>query len=678
MTEGARASESPSSLGHLRGRSAFAAAVAFAFLAAPSSGAARCGPGDLVALGESVRAELECRRGRLLGEGACAAPAPPACGRDAAAAAVELIFPSATASASGWSSAALRCQSAIAHAAGRFASQRFRERERGERRTRAARAFARIDLSCAGVTVEGRLSGARLPGAGGACAAAAGRVRTSLATEPLRRCLRASLERIVDDTAPEPLRPSIVLILTDDQRWDTLGFMPATLRRLGGEGLTFTNAFATTPVCSPSRASIFSGLVAHRHGVHANGQEPAFDPRTSVAVPLAAAGYANGFFGKYLNDAEKLGLAPPPGWDEWHVLLGPAGGSFFGSSLDENGALRTLPQDAYSTDVLAQRAVSFIREHADEPFFAVFAPFAPHAPADPAPRHAGSLAGLPPYRPPSWHEPDVSDKPLWVQLLARVLKPEAAVMRDTLRLRELESLAAVDEAVGAITDVLERAGIADSTLVVFTSDHGIHWGEHWSRTKFSFYEESIRVPYLIRHPMRAPTPGKRSELVLNVDLAPTLAAAAGVALAAKPDGESLLPLFVASPPSWRKDFLLETPGELIGPPGRAVRTRRWKYVRLYPQAGIDEELYDLAADPFELENLARSPSHEMTRSRLAARLAKLVRDASARTSAGSGSASADVLLGDDAEADAAAQLGDGRRDLVDLEVEPRAARKPGA
>lgn len=599
-----------------------------ATLSLPAGAAARCRTAaELRALGAAARTQLGCAAASLVGfdRVGCAGPVGPRCGEGAAASLRDAALgasPSVSAVLGG-SQAAIRCQLAIARASGHFAENRLRERAQGRRRTRGGRIAKDISSLCDGVFVES-VGGAALPRVGGACAALT-EVGRRIDGPALRRCVRASLEKIVDDVAPQAMRPNIVLILTDDQRWDTLPYMPSTFAALAGRGLVFRNAFATTPSCSPSRASIYTGLIARRHGVVANGQEGLFDPSTTLATALSGVGYETGFFGKYLNGSENQGLSVPPGWDEWNIFLEPSGGSFFRSHLNENGVIRTLDADDYSTDVLAERALSFVRKNASRPFFVVYAPYAPHDPAEPAPRHVGRHAGLPPHRPPNWREADVSLKPTWVKFFARIATPEGAMRRDQQRIRELETLLAVDEAVAALSDVLERAGLTDETVVLFASDHGIHWGEHWTGTKFSAYEESIRIPLVLRYPSRIPLPRSMSQLVANIDLAPTLADLAGASVPADIDGVSLVPLIDAHEdgvaPPWREELAIESRGGLITQPSRALRTDRWKYIEVDGPAGIEVELYDLATDPFELENLVSDPGFEANRVALAARLA---------------------------------------------------------
>ena len=515
--------------------------------------------------------------------------------------------------------AARRCQVALLSAAGHYMERRLQERRRGLRATRAWRQFEGVSRVCDGVRVQGEGED-RVPRVAGTCARLAGTPGQEIVGRDLARCLRASFEGLTDDVAPAALRPNVILVLTDDQRWDTVGFMPATFERLVGQGVTFTNAFATTPVCSPSRASIYSGKIARHHGVVHNGREPMFDPSETVATALSSQGYVTGFFGKYLNAVNTLAAAPPPGWNEWSVFLESSGGSYVGSHLNENGVVNMLGLDDYSTDVLRDRAVDFVRRNASRPFFAVYAPYAPHDPTLPAPRHLGVLDGLPPHRPPSWNERDLSQKPVWVRFLARIVGPEAVRRRDRRRIRELETLLSVDDAVHALTDQLERAGVADETVLIFTSDHGLHWGEHWSGTKFSAYEESIRVPLVVRYPRASTDPRVVESLVGNIDLAPTVAALGGAKLPGA-DGESLLPFVMGTElADWRDEIAIESPGGLITARSRALRTARWKYIELGVKHGVAAELYDLREDPFELRNLAFDPELAPLRVELAERL----------------------------------------------------------
>jgi arylsulfatase A-like enzyme len=420
-----------------------------------------------------------------------------------------------------------------------------------------------------------------------------------------------------------------VVVLTDDQRWDTVDGMPHLLADVADRGARFTNAFATTPICAPSRASIYSGLYAHRHGVVGNGGR--FEASLSFAGRLRAAGYRTGLVGKYLLGSEGLGTAGPDGWDDYYGI------EWFDNvnrtpmpalRINDGGRLVDVPGTEHdeATDRFRDRALDFVRAHASRPFFLLLATTAPHAPAAPAKRHLGAFAGAAPWRPPSWHEEKIDDKPGWVQFLAATARkqpdPKVAIERgDRLRERQLESLLGVDDAIGALSDALEELGLGDDTVFVFTSDNGHHWGEHWSLTKFSAYEESIRIPLLVRYPRLAPLPRSVPDLALNIDLAPTFLALAGLPPLPDADGTSLAPVLAGGSLGPRA-FLIESSGDFITRPSEAIRTERWKLIRSLPPHSF-EELYDLEHDPYELENLASRPEHAAIRSDLGERLERL-------------------------------------------------------
>jgi arylsulfatase A-like enzyme len=224
--------------------------------------------------------------------------------------------------------------------------------------------------------------------------------------------------------------------------------------------------------------------------------------------------------------------------------------------------------------------------------------------------------------PGNWHEADVATKPAWVKFMKVTWTAADTARDDAERVAQLESLQAVDEAFGRLEDELERAGLLDNTVVVFTSDHGYYWGEHWWNTKFSEYEESLRVPLFVGYPVRAPEPAVRDEMVANVDLAPTLAALAGVAVPPGRDGADVSHL-LDGPGLSRDDLLIRNFDGFIVPPWVGVRDQRFKYVTLAAPGGVLEELYDLQSDPMELVNLASSPAHAGELDRLRQRLVEL-------------------------------------------------------
>jgi len=408
--------------------------------------------------------------------------------------------------------------------------------------------------------------------------------------------------------------------------------MPSVEHELVDRGVEFQQSFVTTSLCCPSRASLYSGQYAHHHGVRSNfpplGGAGVFDPTSTLPVWLSAVGYRTALFGKYMNANYVLAPKVPPGWDVWQTFVEDGGDHsrvYFDYTLNENGHLvsyGTKPSD-YSTDVLARRTLDFIQSNADRPFFVVYAPFAPHIPSVPAPRHVGHFKDLPPHRPPNWAEADVSKKPDWVKSMKAITHPEGLAATDQLRIHMLESLLAVDEAVKAFVEKLESLGLGDDTVVIFTSDNGFHWREHWWIFKQVAYEEAIRVPLVLRYPELFPVASARDEMVLNIDLAPTLAELGGARVPGNVDGVSLLGLLEGRMRKWRQDFLEENFTGLISRPSTAIRTKRWKFIKTHEDHGVTEELYDLASDPYELHNLALDTSHAATVALLKARMAEL-------------------------------------------------------
>ncbi|MGH2634950.1 MAG: sulfatase family protein [Actinomycetota bacterium] len=425
-------------------------------------------------------------------------------------------------------------------------------------------------------------------------------------------------------SAQEPTTPpDVVLIVTDDQRWDTLWAMPVVQKELVGRGVSFSNAFVVNPICCPSRASILTGNYSHTTQVYRQappfGRYEWFDDTSTLATWLDAAGYTTGLFGKYLDGYQHAALTGvvPPGWDRWVAFVHSG---YYGYQLTVDGAIRAHGFAAadYSTEVLAGEAVDFI-ERTEGPLFLELAPAAPHAPAIPAPVDEGAFSGLEPARPASFDEEDVADKPAWVEALPR-LSPSDRAAVDALRREQYRSLLSVDRAVADVLDALDRTGRLENTIVVLTSDNGFQLGEHrWVR-KEAPYEESIRVPLVVRWDAAGwTTPVTHGALALNIDLAPTIAEATGLRVEA--DGRSLLPVFDERMAGWRRDFLIEhLEHETPVPTYCAVRTEGAKYVRY---STGEEELYDLAADPFELENLAGEPARSVELAALRARLRAL-------------------------------------------------------
>src|SRR5918997_1653860 len=442
-----------------------------------------------------------------------------------------------------------------------------------------------------------------------------------------------------EEASEAPDRPNIIFVLADDLDLASAGLMPNLRSLLAQEGATFENALVSYPICCPSRATTLTGLYSHNHNVRGNkrpiGGFERFreqgNEENTIAARLQEEGYRTALFGKYLNGYGNDDPAyVPPGWDEWYAK--PGRFEYYDYELNENGELVSYggEEEDYLTDVLSGHATDFVRRSAseDRPFFAYVAPTAPHSPATPAERHEGAFASEEAPRTPSFDEEDVSDKPAWVQGTEPLTEKEIPRL-DTRHQQRLESMLAVDEMVGALVEELEAAGELENTYIFFTSDNGFQLGTHRLRHgKKTPYEEASRVPLFVRGP-GVPAGSAVKNLVLNNDLAPTFAELAGVEFPV--DGRSLVPLLRGEePPSWRSSVLLEAfldgksarqksdeveddeegAGENTDEGNRtdrtafqAVRTKTHKYVE---HGNGERELYDLRADPYELDNLYES------------------------------------------------------------------------
>jgi arylsulfatase A-like enzyme len=624
---------------------------------------------DAKAVRKSINLATKCNN-RILRSGAaitCRQSAPPACAGTLVDDAVALGYGPNDPPASKVDRATTRrqhvCQKRIGKGVSAYVGKKLRYSIRGVAEAaadrRARRHLERIPAKCL-VDVVRDASAVVLPAVGPQCAAALPAPGGPVDSTALRDCLHTLLQvwvaRVGPD--PQPLRPNIIFILTDDQRWDTTDgthspsgafIMPRTRAELADRGVEFPQAFMTTPVCCPSRASILAGQYAHRTGVYknggGNGGADDFQDAQSIAVWLSAAGYRTSLVGKYLNGYQALwnqNTEPPyvpPGWTDWYGMRNVA---FFDYKIvepDGAGAYHLVtygsaPED-YSTDVLREKAKGFISDAvADgQPFFLYLAFKAPHLPQTPAPRHEGSFQHFPLWRPPSYNEPDVSDKPSWLQSTPQ-LTPTQETDLDQVRIDQLEMLQAVDEAIGGSTtygivgvlEHLRNLGIEDDTLVVFFADNGWHWGEHRTRAKLKPYEESIRSPMMVRYKRLIPLPRTDERMALNIDFAPTFAELAGVGVPIAQDGQSLVRVLDGTAPTWRTDFLTEGwPASHIW---ASVRDEQWKYVELPitpgdPNTTFEIELYDLLADPYEETSLHADPQHAARMAAMATRLRQI-------------------------------------------------------
>jgi arylsulfatase A-like enzyme len=477
-------------------------------------------------------------------------------------------------------------------------------------------------------------------------------------------------------------RPNIVLIQTDDQVLADLTatyidpatgaqvpVMPYTLQLLAAQGVTFTRYYVSNPLCCPSRASLLTGRYSHNNGVRTNffpsGGYYVFDKQNTLAPWLRNAGYQTSHVGKFLNEyGTNDPTEVPPGWSDWHSIVGADPLPFYGYRINDNGVVSEphgeydsveqsypdrdpsgcpdnpppLEKCNYLTDVTTADALNAIRNLAPSgPFYLQVDYITPHgdkvppAGPEPAPRHSGTLAGVLAPRNPGFNERDMSDKPAFVRANPRMGFGKIDYI-DRRYEQRLEALRAVDEAVGKITDQLNAVGQLGNTYIAFISDNGFFQGEHrFDSAKFLPYEPSNHMPLVIRGP--GLPPGTFSgELVANVDLAPTFLKIAGARSTASMDGRSLL-AFAQDPAKRSRRAILLEGFTGVGEPGtplratasikasprdyEGIRVNRYKYIQYRSGA---KELYDLKTDPYELHSRHIDPRYRVVKRWLAKRL----------------------------------------------------------
>jgi arylsulfatase A-like enzyme len=398
--------------------------------------------------------------------------------------------------------------------------------------------------------------------------------------------------------APASGRPNVLLIITDDQRVESMGPMRKTRRWFRQGGTEYVNAFATTPLCCPSRASIFTGRYAHNHGVETNADAHELDPRSALAFYLREDGYRTAIVGKYLNSW----TGQPSHFEQWHTFENRAG--YKNVPINSNGAVHKVKK--YSTDYLASQARNLVRgfEAQDAtPWFLVVGTWAPHTPANAEKTYrrtkVGNWSGNP-----AVFEEDRSDKPAFVQD-----KQAGFNGGRKLRTRQLRTLKSVDDLVEGLFGAMTAAGETGDTLAFFLSDNGIAWADHGMKTKATPYFPAVRIPMLARWPGHLGAGVRQDGLVATIDVAPTILDAAGITPdpAYPQDGHSLLSPFE------RERLLLEFQGgnnQPGVPTWASTLASDWQYVEYYDDASgsvVFREYYELVNDPFQLTNLLGDP-----------------------------------------------------------------------
>lgn len=453
-------------------------------------------------------------------------------------------------------------------------------------------------------------------------------------------------------------RPNIIFFLTDDldteypdNAW--ISHYPRLQEILPDEGTTFINNFVSLSLCCPSRTSTSRGQYAHNTQIFTNmnpggGFQKAHDLGlldSTFAVWLQDAGYKTVLLGKYLNGYPgNLGAEyVPPGWDEWYSGQRNQYQQF-NYDLNENGKIvsyGSAPED-YLQDVIRGKATDFIRRTTEEgqPFMMWMATYSPHAPATFAPRHADTFPDVQAPRPPTFNQRDVSRMPSWVQNRPPLTRAEIRAL-DALYQKRLRSMLAVVETIDDVIQTLEETGQLDNTYIFFSSDNGFHLGQHrLNPGKNTEFEEDLHVPLIVRGP-GIPKGRVLEHTTLNIDLAPTFAALAGVPAPDFVDGRSLVPLLRLQPPpveQWRQAFLIEhgfiqtgddgrTPAEvasneeppdpfdlalpMLPRPFQGVHVGNTVYVE-YVNTG-EKELYDLEKDVYQTSSLAEVADPKLLR-----------------------------------------------------------------
>ena len=436
---------------------------------------------------------------------------------------------------------------------------------------------------------------------------------------------------------PAAQRPNIIFVLTDDLDWNLVQYMPHVVQ-LRSKGTTFTNYLVTDSLCCPSRASTLTGSYPHNTGIFKNGDvDGGFklfhargEENDTFATRLHDRGYLTALMGKYLNGYTAQGRVDgkaryiPPGWSEWDV----AGNGYaqFDYNLNENRRIvhyGSRPR-AYLTDVLARKAGAFVDRASakGKPFFLEVATFAPHLPYTPAPRDATDFPGLQAPRTSAFDEADVSDKPSWLRDHPSLTQAQIGSIDAAYRARA-QAVEAVDDLIAKLQARLRRHGVADNTYIFFSSDNGLHLGEHrLTPGKLTAFETDVRVPLVVAGP-NVVAGRNVARVTENVDLYPTFVRLGRAGTSPLVDGKSLIPLLRGSPsPDWRDAALVEHHGPDFGvdagpdaAPSGSGNPLTYEALRLPHSIYVEylngeREYYDLESDPYELTNTYRklSPS----------------------------------------------------------------------
>lgn len=460
----------------------------------------------------------------------------------------------------------------------------------------------------------------------------------------------ASAQDLTVKALPDAKPRNVIFIISDDHRYDYMGFLNTvpwlktpTMDYLAKNGAYVQNAFVTTALSSPSRASILTGLFSHEHTVVDN-HAPLPEGLTFFPQYLQKTGYKTGFFGKW--HMGNVSDSPQPGFDHWESFEGQ--GTYYNVKMNVNGKHVTYPPEAYITDLLNDHAMDFIKQNKDNPFFVYLSHKAVHDPF----KASESRKGM--YGDKEFTEPESFNTPHYGinKVPSKNQKGKPAMGKDwygedrmpdwvkeqreswhgvdylyhgrtdliTEQRRYCESLTSLDDSMERLMVFLREQGMDQNTLIIYMGDNGFCWGEHGLIDKRTFYEASVRVPMLVYCPEIIKPGTVVKSMVQNIDIAPTIMEACGIDKASQMRGQTMFPLLQnKTPDDWRKRIYYEYYWEYDFPQTPTtfgVRTDKYKYIR-YHGIWDTNEFYDLEADPFEKNNLIAAPEHQTTIKQLA-------------------------------------------------------------
>jgi arylsulfatase A-like enzyme len=428
---------------------------------------------------------------------------------------------------------------------------------------------------------------------------------------------------------------NVIFILSDDHRYDYMGFTKKVpwlktpnMDRMASNGVYMENAFVTTSLCSPSRASILTGQFSHVHTIVDN-QAPHPGNLTFFPEYLQSTGYETAFFGKWHMGDESDD--PKPGFDHWESFKGQ--GEYYNPTLNINGTRTAYKDSTYVTDLLTDHAISWLENRdKNKPYFLYLSHKGVHAEFMPAKRHKGQYKGKKLVKPETYHQTLTNEYkelkwPEWVKLQRHSWHGVDYMYHDSTDLDAMvvdycETLLSIDESIGAVLDYLEKTSQDKNTLVIYMGDNGFSWGEHGLIDKRHFYEESVKVPLLVHCPEIIEGGTTINSMIQNIDIAPTVLECARLQ---KPDympGESFIRLFNGDNKNWRDRIFYEYYWEYdfpMTPTVYGVRTDSIKYIR-YQGIWDRNELYNLKNDPDEKYNLIDDPGYQETAKKLAIEL----------------------------------------------------------